>query len=108
MESTPIPSDSEERIARNLFHSSTSATKAQEGGLASPPRTRSKISRYVSGCKSTGRPRKRKPRIGFYGAFMFFLLCLAAVVVTAQFNTGEWRVLLCAEGKETLQCLFKM
>lgn len=36
---------------------------------------------------------RRKPRLGFCGAVIFFSLCLAAMALTFQFNSGQWHTI---------------
>ena len=33
---------------------------------------------------------KKKPRMGFGGAIIFFMLCVVAVFLTLQFNSMDW------------------
>lgn len=40
--------------------------------------------------RGQGKKFRRKPRMGFCGALIFLSLCLAAVILTVQFNSGKW------------------
>ena len=41
---------------------------------------------------------RKEPRVGCFGAAIFFTLCVTAVVFTLQFNAGEWRTCLTMKG----------
>ena len=79
-------------VAKNLFRETRGRSRKKK---TESPGGHYDIWRY----KSSGGGRKRKPRMGFCGAIIFFALCLAAVVLTVQFNTGEWRTMMTLEGK---------
>ncbi len=81
-----LPPDHE--LAKRLF-----ASTPEKDRLGDSPSKRDPLRGHgdVWGYKkSNGRGAKRKPRLGFCGAVIFLSLCLAAVALTIQFNTGEW------------------
>lgn len=94
--STPSSKTRRARTPTSKVRSRIRKNKAER-----PPSPRENLSGHydIWEYKSNGRGRKKKPRIGFCGAIIFFTLCLAAVVLTVQFNTGEWRTMMTIEGK---------
>ena len=81
-----LPPDNE--LAKRLFSSTPEKDRLGESPSKRPP-LRDDVWGYNKN-KSNGHGAKRKPRLGFCGAVIFFSLCLAAVALTIQFNTGEW------------------
>lgn len=96
MEATPVLPD--DGVAKNLFGDTPSDAQKRKANSASPPSSSSNSHYDIWRYKSFGRDPLRKPRMGFCGAVIFFTLCLAAVILTVQFNTGEWRTVMTAEG----------
>ena len=86
-----LPPDHE--IAKRLFSGSPESSSPEDNGLVdSSPRRRDPLRGYNGhgGAWSSQKRSRRKPRMGFCGAMIFLSLCLAAVALTVQFNTGEW------------------
>ena len=81
-----LPPDSE--LAKRLFTSTPEKDRLGESPSKRDPLRRSYHS-DLDHKKSSGRGAKRKPRLGFCGAVIFLSLCLTAVALTIQFNTGE-------------------
>ena len=86
--SSSLPPQNE--LAKRLFSSSPEKDRFGESpSKRDPLRSRDDIWGYKKS-SSNGHGVKRKPRLGFCGAVIFLSLCLAAVALTIQFNTGEW------------------
>ena len=82
---------SSDSLAKNLFSDSPSNIKKR---TATPTR-----SHYdIWGSRGGGGGSKREPRMGCFGAAVFFALCVTAVALTIQFNAGEWRTFLSVQG----------
>ena len=90
-----VPSGDE--LAKRLFHSPSEKlhqdkiSPRESPDPREPLRGHSDIWKYsYKSSREQGPGIKRRPKMGFCGAIVFFFLCSIAVALTFQFNTGKW------------------
>ncbi len=90
----------DEAIAKRLFTSSPESLRQGTGSSERAPSPRDPLGDHydIWGYKRDGHGARKKPRVGFCGAMIFFSMCVAAVVLTIQFNYTEWTALT-SDGK---------